>query len=64
MSDRRAWSFTDELEFIKGMGKHTPTNRPHMDIVLDYLNALRRRHDWGDLDEARVISACRRELRG
>lgn len=63
-SDRRAWRFTDELEFIKGLGQHTETKREHMDTVLDYLNALRKRVDWGDLEESRVIAACRRELRG
>lgn len=61
-SDRKAWVFTDELTFIKGLGSHGPMHRPHRDAVMDYLNAIRKREDWLGMDPEKVIKACTREL--
>jgi hypothetical protein len=61
-SDRHAWSWVDELEFIKKLGTHGPIRRPHRDAVFDYLNTVRKRSDWGAIDQAKVVQACMREL--
>lgn len=60
-SDRTVWNFTDELTFIKGLGTHTETRRPHIEAVIEYLNALRFRQNWDGLDKARIYEALMRE---
>jgi hypothetical protein len=61
-SDRTGWQLVDELQFIKGLGNHGPIPRNHRDAVLDYLNTVRKRQDWGAIDQAKVVQACMREL--
>jgi hypothetical protein len=61
-SDRHAWSWVDELEFIKKLGSHGPRSWSHHDAVFDYLNTVHKRSDWGAIDKAKVVQACIREL--
>ena len=60
-SDRTAWNIADELTFIAKLGTHTEKKRPHIDCVIEYLNAIRHRQDWGTLDKKRVYEALMRE---
>jgi hypothetical protein len=61
-SDRQAWSWVDELEFIKKLGSHGPIPRNHRDAVFEYLETVKKRQDWGAIDRAKVVQACMREL--
>lgn len=62
-SDRKAWSFTDELEFINQLGSHSQVRWSKKEAIEAYLGTAPKRMNWGDLNQGAVIEACGRALR-
>ena len=59
----RAWTTTNEIEFIWHLGKFAPHQKTTRTVLLKrYLKATRLRVDWDGLDRLKIVNEARRAL--
>lgn len=56
------WNTTDEIRFIKTMGTHIDSRLPRKVLLQGYLNASKKRTDWGDVEGWQAIEFAKFEL--
>jgi hypothetical protein len=58
---KKYYTTEDEIEYIKGLGSHTPNDVPRVELLKSYIGGANDRN-WGQIDKDKVIAFAKNEL--